>query len=78
MENSNYNINNNQFIKINESSQLTITLRKKKLDEKLNEFHSKTESNLSKYEVESENTIKLCIISKNLLEEKDSEKVINI
>ena len=46
MENSNYNINNNQFIKINESSQLTINLRKKKLDEKLNEFHSKTESNL--------------------------------
>ena len=78
MENSNYNINNNQFIKINESSQLTINLRKKKLDEKLNESHSKTESNLSKHEVESENTIKLCIISKNLLEEKDSEKVINI
>ena len=78
MEISNYNINNNKFIKINNSSQLTINLRKKKLDEKLNESHPKTESNLSKHEIESENTIKLCIISKNLLEEKNDEKIINI
>ena len=78
MENSNYSMNKNQFIKINNSSQLTINLRKKKLDEKLSESHSKTESNLSKHEMESDNTIKLCIISKNLLEEKEVEKIINI
>ena len=78
MENSNYNINKNQFTKINDSSKLTISLRKKKLDEKLSESHSKIESNLSKHQEENENTIKLCILSKNLLEQKVAENIINI
>ena len=78
MEISNYNTNNDDLLNLKNSSQLTISLRKKKLDEKLCEFHPKLESNLSKHEKESENTIKLCILSKSLVEQKDTESIINI
>lgn len=77
MENSNYNNKNHQN-NINDSLKLTISLRKKKLNQILSQSKVKNESYLSKQEEENENMSKLCELSKSLFEQKEVDNIINI
>ena len=77
MENFNYNISKNQNNN-HQSSKLSITLRKKKLNQKLNEFNKPNESKLSKPEEENQNLSKLFDLSKTLFEQKEIDGIINI
>ena len=78
MDNSNYYINKSNQNKFQDLSELSISLRKKKINQILNETHFPNESNISKEEEENQNVSKLCSYSRNLLEEKEKEKIINI
>ena len=78
MDNLNYYTNKNNQNKLQDLSELSISLRKKKINQILNETHFPNESNISKEEEENQNVSKLCSYSRNLLEEKEKEKIINI
>jgi hypothetical protein len=78
MENFNYNDNKNHQNNLPDSSKLSISLRKKKLNQKLNESHILSETNMTKQEEENENMTKLCTFSKAILEQKESENFKNI
>ena len=73
MENFNYNENKNYKNKLPDSSKLSISLRKKKLNQKLNEVHILNETNITNKEEENENMTKLCTFSKSILEQKEIE-----
>ena len=78
MENFNYNENKNYKNKLPDSSKLSISLRKKKLNQKLNEVHILNETNITNEEEENENMTKLCTFSKSILEQKEIENFKNI
>ena len=78
MDNLNYYTNKSNQNKLQDLSELSISLRKKKINQILNETHFPNESNISKEEQENQNVSKLCSYSRNLLEEKEKEKIINI
>ena len=78
MENFNYNENKNYKNKLPDSSKLSISLRKKKLNQKLNEVHILNETNITNKEEENENMTKLCTFSKSILEQKEIENFKNI
>ena len=78
MDNLNYNTNKNNQNKFQDLSELSISLRKKKINQILNESHLPNDSNLSKTEKENQNVSKLCTYSRNLLDEKIKENIINI
>ena len=75
MENFNYNNNKSHQKKLQNSSELSLTLRKKKLNQKLNENHFINEPDVLNYQEESENMSKLCVFSKTLLEQKETENI---
>ena len=78
MDNLNYNTNKNNQNKFQDLSELSISLRKKKINQILNESHLPNDTNLSKTEEENQNVSKLCTYSRNLLDEKIKENIINI
>ncbi len=78
MEKFNYNENKNYKNKLPDSSKLSISLRKKKLNQKLNEVHILNETNITNKEEENENMTKLCTFSKSILEQKEIENFKNI
>ena len=78
MDNLNYYTNKNNQNKFQDLSELSISLRKKKINKILNESHLPNDSNLSKTEEENQNVSKLCTYSRNLLDEKIKENIINI
>ena len=78
MDNLNYNTNKNNQNKFQDLSELSISLRKKKIKQILNESRLPNDTNLSKTEEENQNVSKLCTYSRNLLDEKIKENIINI
>ena len=78
MDNLNYNTNKNNQNKFQDLSELSISLRKKKIKQILNESRLPNDTNLSKTEEENKNVSKLCTYSRNLLDEKIKENIINI
>ena len=77
MENQNYYSNKNPENRLQDSIKLSLSLRKKKLNQKLCESHTLINPNLSKDEEESNNVSKLCELSKNLVAQKDNQNIIN-
>ena len=78
MDNLNYNTNKNNQNKFQDLSELSISLRKKKIKQILNESRLPNDTNLSKTEEENQNVSKLCTYSRNLFNEKIKENIINI
>ena len=77
MENQNYYSNKNPENRLQDSIKLSLSLRKKKLNQKLCESHTLINPNLSKDEEESNNVSKLCELSKILVAQKDNQNIIN-
>ena len=78
MENFNYNENKNPKNNLPDSSKLSISLRKKKMNQKLNETHILNVTNMTKQEEENENMTKLCAFSRAIIEQKEIENLKNI